>query len=267
MGDTTVSQAAARLALLGCLAATAGEGANLAEIVGPEAVAVLRGKTILLAGATGNNGSEVLAQLTALGLAVRPMARDVEAAREDLGAGYDWVQADVTQPETLEAALRDVDIVISAVATSMPFGGNRPEKVDYEGTINLARAAQAAGARRFVIITSSVSGQKDHFLNYIGGDVLIWKGRAEEALMASGLDYVIVGPAGIDDDAGAVSEIRVIPRSAYTAGMRITRADLASVVIAVAGLPQAANRTFSVINGAGPASGAWRDALAGMPAR
>ena len=41
-------------------------------------------------------------------------------------------------------------MVIWAVATAMPFGGNRPEKVDGEGMANLAAAAKAAGAKRHV---------------------------------------------------------------------------------------------------------------------
>ena len=157
-----------------------------------------------------------------------------------------------------------VDIVISAVATAMPIGGNRPDKVDYEGTINLATAAKAAGVQRFVIITSSVSGKRGGIMNFIGGDVLVWKGKAEEALVASGVPYVVVGPARINDDAGGEKQINVMPRKQYQSGMMITHADLASVVIAVAGLPAATNRSFSVSNGEGGADAVWQQKLASM---
>jgi uncharacterized protein YbjT (DUF2867 family) len=252
------------LVLSGLMMSTA-QALELRESVGAEALANLQGKTILLAGATGNNGSVVLKQLGDLGLKVRAMTRDAAAARDKFGDRYEWVEADVTKPETLAAATRGVSVVISAVATAMPFGGNRPEKVDYEGTINLARAAKAAGATRFVIITSSVSGQEKHFLNYIGGNVLIWKGKAEEALMESGLEYVVVGPTAMTDDPGGQQEIRLIPRADYTKGMRITRADIGAVVIAAAGLAEAANRTFSVYSGEGPASVDWRRSFSAMP--
>ncbi len=234
--------------------------------VGEATLAALQGKTILLAGATGNNGKHVLSRLHDLGLTVRGMSRDIEDARHEFGGQYTWVEADVTKPETLTAAVDGVDIVISAVASMMPIGGNRPEKVDYEGTLNLSKAAKAAGATRFVIITSSSSGVKDHFLNTIGGNVLIWKGNAEEVLVESGLEYVVVGPAAIDDSPGGEQAISLIPRSGYRAGMIIGREDLAAVVIAAAGHPDAANRVFTAINAAGAASDAWLSSFATVPA-
>jgi uncharacterized protein YbjT (DUF2867 family) len=255
--------------LIGLFSGAHADAARLSPqtLVGSEALANLHGKTVLLAGATGNNGRVVLRQLAALGVKVRAMTRDAANARAKIGAQFEWVEADVTRPETLTAAMQGVNVVIDAVATMMPFGSNRSERVDYEGTINLARAAKAAGATRFVIITSSVSGKKDHFLNYIGGNVLIWKGRAEEELMKSGLEYVVVGPTAMTDDPGGVQPIQIFSRDKYQSGMRITREDVATVVIAAAALPDAANRTFSVANGIGPPMADWHRAFRNMPAK
>ncbi len=233
--------------------------------IGDESLANLQGKTILLAGATGKNGRHVLTQLHDLGLNVRAMTRNVERAIENHGSQYTWVKADVTEPETLTAAVEGVDIVISTVATAMPMGSNRSEKVDYEGTLNLSNAAKAAGATRFVIITSSSSGVKDHFLNTIGGNVLIWKGKAEEVLVDSSMEYVVVGPAGIDDSPGGEKAISLIPRIEYRGGMFIGRDDLASVTIAAAGHPDAANRVFTATNADGSASDGWLFGFASLP--
>ncbi len=261
---TLFARALLTICLLGPLAASQTAAADPAD-VGDAVLANLKDKTILLGGATGKNGRYVLQRLHELGLNVRPMSRDIEDAREEFGAQYNWVAADVTKPETLTAAAEGVDIVISAIATAMPFGGNRSEKVDYEGTRNLSEAAKAAGATRFVIITSSVSGTKKHFLNTIGGNVLIWKGKAEQVLVDSGLEYVVVGPAAIDDSPGGEKAIDLIPRSEYQAGMVIGREDLAAVVIAAAGHPDAANRVFTATNGEGPASDAWLSLFKTLP--
>ncbi len=264
---TTVYAALAAGAFLASILASPAKAAPLdpAALVGAEALEVLQTKRVLVAGASGRNGRVVLRQLAELGVGVRGMTRDAAAARAEIGPQFEWVEADVTKPETLTAAFEGIDIVISAVATAMPIGNNRPERVDYEGTVNLARAAKAAGVTRFVIITSSSSGQKKHFLNYIGGNVLIWKKRAEEALMGSGLEYVIVGPAAIDDSPGGTRPIRMFPRDMYQRGMVINREDLATTVIAAAALPAAANRTFSVANGTGPAIADWHRAFARLP--
>ena len=254
-----------RALVLSLLLFVCGPAFAAAPDIGAEALTNLQGKKILLAGATGNNGKHILTALDELGLDVRAMSRSVEDAKEEFGAQYDWVEADVTDPASLAAAVQDVDIVISAVATAMPFGGNRSEKVDYEGTVNLSRAAKAAGATRFVIITSSNSGVEDHFLNTIGGNVLIWKGKAEEALVDSGLEYVVLAPAGIDDKPGGTTQIALIPRSEYESGMFIGREDMAAVAIAAAGHPDAANRVFTATNLDGPASMAWLDRFADLP--
>lgn len=239
----------------------AAEQASISE----EAMLNLQGKKILLAGATGKNGRHVLKRLGDLGLDVRAMSRDIEDAAEEFGSQYDWVEADVTDPSSLSKAVEDVDIVISAVATAWPIGSNRSEKVDYEGTINLSKAAKAAGATRFVIITSSSSGVKDHFLNKIGGDVLIWKGKAEQVLVESGLEYVVVGPAGIDDSPGGEKAISLIPRSEYESGMFIGREDMATVIIAAAGRADASGRVFTATNATGASSEAWLDSFAKLP--
>ena len=243
---------------------------NLLDIVGPIAVAALRGRRILLAGASGNNGGPVLKQLLALGLDVRALSRQARRSSATVGATppgkLEWMQGDVIRPATLGRVLDGIDIVISAVA-GRPFGGPPPEVVDYQGTANLAAAARVAGVRRFVIITSSGSGRKGGLINFIGRNVLVWKGKAEDALRESGLEYVIVGPARMTGEPGGTRRIRLIPRDQYVRTMQVTRDDLASVVIGAAGSPDAANRVFSAINVDGPADGAWRDDLARMPSR
>lgn len=235
------------------------------EVVGAQALENLQGKTILLAGATGNNGGAVREQLTELGVRVRAMSRNADKARDKYGDNHDWVSADVTQPESLGPAVEGVDVVIWAVATMMPWGGNRPEMIDYQGVVNMANAAKAAGVSRMVMITSSVSGSEDSMLNWVG-DMLIWKARGEEAVMNSGLEYVVVGPSAIEFEAGGNAPIRMIPRSEYARGQSITSGDLASVVIAAAALPEAANRVFSVNNGEGAPELDWQAQFADLPA-
>ena len=234
------------------------------ELLGSRVLESLRGTRLLLAGATGRNGRVVLRQMLDLGLEVRATSRDpVAAARATPGA--QWVSADVTDPGSLGAALQGIEVVVSAVATSSPLGRNKPEKVDYVGNLNLARAARAAGVRRIVAITSSVSGREGGLFNLVLNNVLVWKGKGERALIDSGLEYVIVGPAGMNDQPGGVQRILLQPRAEYVRGSSVTRDDTATVCIAAAALPEAANRVFSVSNQAAPADASWRAAFAQMP--
>ena len=81
-------------------------------LLGEQAVSQLREQTVLLAGATGNNGSAILRQLQSLEIPVRAMSRDAEGASEEFGSdGITWVEADVTEPASLAAAVDGVDVV------------------------------------------------------------------------------------------------------------------------------------------------------------
>ena len=232
------------------------------------AVAAQEKPLVLLAGATGKNGSVILEQLqTNPDFRVRAMTRDAAAATAKFGNKVEWVEADVTKPETLGPALKGVTYVINAVAASNKDEANFPVKVDLEGTRNLAAAAKKVGVKRFVIITSSVSGQVDNPMNKRGNDVIIYKGKAEEALIASGVPYTIVGPAGMNSNPGGVKSIVLVPRSEYKMGQAITRADTATVAIAALTNPDAANKAFSVSNGDGPGTPAKDVKFAGLPAK
>jgi len=121
--------------------------------------------------------------------------------------------------------------------------------------------------KRFVIITSAISGNKDSFLNLVGNNVIVFKGKAEEELIASGVPYTIIGPSGMNNDPAGTKEIKLIRRSDYKSGMTITRGDVALVAIEALSNPEAASRAFTVFNGEGPATSAWKRGFAGLPAK
>jgi NADH dehydrogenase len=87
----------------------------------------------------------------------------------------------------LEAAFKGVDAVVSAMTGFGPAAPG-PRAVDYEGNLNLIRAAELAGVRRFVLVSmrGAASGHPMELARM--------KYRAEEALRTSRLDWVIVRP-------------------------------------------------------------------------
>ena len=101
------------------------------------------------------------------------------------------VEGDVTRPASLRTALTGVDAVIHYVAIAMEKGGQTYEAVNFQGTVNVLRAAEAAGVRRF--INMSQNGAR--------GDLpyrfLASKGAAQEAVAASELDWTALRPSAI----------------------------------------------------------------------
>jgi uncharacterized protein YbjT (DUF2867 family) len=64
---------------------------------------------ILVTGATGRVGGEVVRQLAGAGVGVRAFVRDASAARAELPTGVEIAQGDFEHPETLTAAMQGVE--------------------------------------------------------------------------------------------------------------------------------------------------------------
>lgn len=216
---------------------------------------------VLVAGATGRTGRLVLEQLRRdPRFAIRPMARDVAAARKNIGADYAWVAGDVTKPETLGPALAGVSLVLVTIGGTERSGPNSPEFVDYGGVKNLTDAARAAGVRQLVLESSmgvgSGGGLLGMMLNLLSGDALKWKAKGEAHLRASGVPYTIVRPGGLTDDPGGQTGIAL--QQGDEGSGRISRADVAAVMIAALDNPAALRKTFEVISDDQAKRDAWR---------
>lgn len=222
---------------------------------------------VLVAGATGRTGRLVLQQLRRdPRYALRPMARDVAAARTAIGRDYAWVAGDVTKPATLGPALAGVSLVVVTVGGTERSGPNSPEFVDYGGVKNLVDAARAAGVRQLVLQSSigvgSGGGLPGIMLNLFSGDALVWKAKGEAHLRASGLPYTIVRPGGLTDDPGG--QAGLVLRQGDEGSGRIPRADVAAVLIAALDNPDALRKTFEVISDDQAKRDAWRTGFSAL---
>lgn len=58
-------------------------------------------------------------------------------------------------------------------------------------------AAKAAGIKKVVLVSSMGGTDPENMLNKLGdGNILQWKRKAEQYLMASGITYTIIHPGG-----------------------------------------------------------------------
>ena len=165
---------------------------------------------ILVTGASGYLGSHIIRRLVEAGKPVRAMVHNRARAEKEgrlKGMSLEWAEADVTRPETLLQAMSGVTAVIHTAAIAIEKGGRTYEKINYEGTVNVVRAAKAAGVRRFVNISQLGADSK---LPY---RFLASKGKAQEAVAASGLDWTSFHPSAIwgPEDEFANSFARLIP--------------------------------------------------------
>jgi nucleoside-diphosphate-sugar epimerase len=115
-------------------------------------------RTVLVTGVSGHAAGAMAARLAAGGLQVRVMVRTPAQARIAVHAGWQPVTGDLAAPWSLRAAVDGADLIVHAAAY---LGENKDlaDAINVEGTRQLAQAALAAGARRFVhISTMSVHG-------------------------------------------------------------------------------------------------------------
>ncbi len=218
---------------------------------------------VLVAGATGGTGQQVVAKLREQGYGVRALVRDAASAAEKLGPDVSLIVADVRDPESLAPALDGATRVISAIGASEKEGPNSPEFVDYGGNKHLIDAAADAGVRQFVLVSSMGVTDEEHVLNRIFGNVLIWKMKAEDYLRASGLPYTIVRPGGLHDKPGGEEQI-VFEKADATKVVAISRTDVASVLVAALAHPVARDKTFSVFTVKEPPTTDWSAKFAAL---
>jgi NADH dehydrogenase len=151
---------------------------------------------ILVTGGTGFIGRNLSRELADRGHDVIALSRGRGDA--DLPAGVEWVEGDVTEPETLAEPMTGVDAVVNLVAISpltRPKGGEGVhDAVHRAGTENVVRAAEAADVDR-ILQLSGIHADPNGPTAYLRA-----KGRAEELVRESDLEPVIVRPTTVFGD-------------------------------------------------------------------
>ncbi len=144
---------------------------------------------VLLTGGTGYVGSRMREAFREAGFTVRLLVRSAEDARDLRATGYEVANGDVTDPATLSQAIDQCDTVVNLVAVIRESGGATFEAINYQGSVNLIRAAQQSGAPRFIQMSANGAGNRPDFPYHYT------KWRAENELKQSGLRYVIFRPS------------------------------------------------------------------------
>lgn len=209
---------------------------------------------VLIAGGTGFIGRRVVDELLAAGgHRIKVMTRD--PARAQPRVGVEYVAGDVTDPGSLDAATRDVDVVVHTVQfpnhpVENPRKGWTYARIDGAGTEAMVAAAVKNGVKRFVYLSGAGArpGRSEPWFQA--------KERAENAVTSSGMEYVILRPSwiyGPDDRSmnkfvAFVKYLPIVPviGSGQEMVQALHVADVAKVVAAAVDEPAATNRIFEL---------------------
>jgi uncharacterized protein YbjT (DUF2867 family) len=153
--------------------------------------------------------------------------------------------------DNVAQAIAGCDAVVFAAGAGPGSGPERKETMDYGGAVKLIEAAKQAGVRRYLIVSSMGANADargdDTFSVYLRA-----KGRADDAVRESGLDWTVVRPGGLTNDAGTG---RVTLGNSVSRG-RVTRDDVAAVLAAALDSPNTIGKTADLVGGDTPIAGA-----------
>ena len=175
---------------------------------------------------------------------------------EALGAEVGILDIEQDGAEAFAEAFTGADAVVFAAGGGPDGNIERKRTVDLGGSLKSIEGARAAGVSRFVQVSAIGVDQP---LGADAGDV--WtayveaKRDADIALRDSDLDWTIIRPGGLTDDAptGQVELAETVERG------QVPRADVAAVIVAALDEPATINRQWELVSGTTPID----DAIAG----
>lgn len=203
---------------------------------------------ILLTGATGYVGGELLKALLASGRRVRCLARRPEALRTAAASGAQIVRGDVLDPASVRAAMTGVDTAYYLVH-SMGSAGSFEEE-DRTAARVFGDAAREAGVRRIVYLGGLGRGDQNlsaHLRSrHEVGEIL----RSSGVLVVEFRASIVIGAGSFSFEMiRALAErlpVMIAPRWVSVPAQPIAICDLLDYLLAALDLPSDSSRVFEI---------------------
>lgn len=204
---------------------------------------------IVVAGGHGQIAQQLEKLVSQDGHEIVGMIRSAEHVRdlEDAGAQWAMINLEDTDVEAMTEVVRGADAVVFAAGGGSDGNAARKELVDKGAAIMLADAAEAAGVRRYVMVSSMGTDEADPDSDEVFQVYLRAKLAADDDLRARDLDWTVVRPGMLTDD---------VPTGQVQVGQlergSVTRADVAHVLAEVLEHDNTIGKTFDLLNGDTP---------------
>lgn len=207
---------------------------------------------IVIAGGHGQIALRLAGLLSGRGDVVVGLIRNPDHGHDLTAAGATPLVCDLERVSAGEVAagLRGAGAVVFAAGAGPGSGIPRKDTVDRGAGVLCAQAAQDAGVRRFLQVSSM---GVDRVPEQDGGDVftayLIAKRAAEEDLRGRDLDWTILRPGRLTDDPPA-GRVTLAPPPVQRGA--VSRDDVAAVLAGLLAAPHTHGMTLELVNGDTP---------------
>jgi uncharacterized protein YbjT (DUF2867 family) len=210
---------------------------------------------VAIAGGHGQIGLRLARLLSDRGDTALSLIRNPDHTDDVKNAGGEPILCDLesASDDEIAQAVAGADAIVFTAGAGPGSGPERKETVDYGGAVKLITAAKKNGISRYLIVSSvgadpNTKGDETYAVYQRA------KGRADEKLMESGLDYTVVRPTRLTDEAGD-GRVRIAERVGRST---IPRDDVAEVLAASLHEPTTIGTLFEVAAGDVPAEDALR---------
>lgn len=206
---------------------------------------------VVIAGGHGQIARRLERLLTLRGDEAVGLIRDPDQAADlaAVGATAVVIDLELSTVDDLTPELRGADAVVFAAGAGPGSGIARKETVDRAAAGLLADAAQAAGVRRYLLVSSFGAaaepppGTSEVFAVYLRA-----KAASEADLVGRDLDWTILRPGSLTDEAGTGT----VTLATSTERGDVPRDDVAAVLLALLDEPATARTTLELIGGDTP---------------
>lgn len=206
---------------------------------------------VLVIGANGNVGRIVIEKLQASeNNSPIAMLRKKEQVENFKKQGIETVLADLEDTvEEIAQAANGADAIVFTAGSGGNTGADKTMFVDLDGAVKSIEAAKRAGIKRFIIVSAMGSQQwldpHPEWLEELG-PYYPAKFYADQWLKNSDLDYTIVRPGLLSDDS---PEGKIKLAKTLVERGKITRSDVAQIVVDSLADDNTIKKEFDVING------------------
>ncbi|MFB7914104.1 SDR family oxidoreductase [Streptomyces sp. NPDC056061] len=212
---------------------------------------------IVIAGGHGQIALRLERLLAARGYEAVGIIRDPEQSEDLRAVGAEPVVLDLESAtaDVVAEVLRGADAAVFAAGAGPNSGAPRKETVDRGAAVLLADAAERAGVRRMVVV-SSMGADPDHPGGEVFDAYLRAKGAADADVRArSALDWTILRPGMLTNDAGT----GLVRLAVSTGRGPVPRDDVAATLLELLETPATAGLTLELVSGNVPVTVAVKD--------